>query len=139
MPRPAIERKRLSRYESASKETHSKKADGLRLQASRDQQIILSLKHLKQADTSKESIRYSRYDNTSVARESGKANTASRSSQNEDSCAKSAQRYHQFNNMNLPQVVVASPEGKPDADVYHNYSRPNINPSALSALKRHQN
>ena len=99
----------------------------------------MSLKHLRQADTSKESIRYSRYDNRSAARESEKRKTLSPSSQNEGSRSKSAQKYYQLSNVDLKQVNLASPTGKPDADVYNNFSRRNINPSALSALKRNQN
>ena len=58
-------------------------------------QTQLPIKQFKLIDTSKESIRYSRFDNTSLAHDSSiQIVTQSRCSQNEGSGPKSAQRYN---------------------------------------------
>lgn len=139
-PGPKTEQKRVPRFDLASKGKHAPDLEGLLRVDCETQPIVLSFKHPKQVDTSKESIRYPCQDNGSAARVSGRMNANSRSSRKDGgSCSSSAEGYDHFNNVYLKQEIEESPGGKQDLDGYHNYSRPQINPSALSVIRRHQN
>jgi len=98
-----------SRFVSAGQVENAEECDCLYQENNR--QIVMPMKQFRLADTSKESIRYSRFENTSIAQDSSlQMVTQSRCSQQNDSCSKSAQRYTAAKDATYKRMIFVSPK-----------------------------